>query len=560
MESPTENIVCFEQPSVSVSQISDAGDVYDVFSTVSQAGAFIPNQRLVDLLQYTIVDDLAVHHLKDRILLEIDFSEAFFGTQRDTVDTNLQNLLMLIKDADCKISSLLEVTQCSFSKESDFNVLAKSCSHGRCISVTGEPSIVLIGSEAKGFDASIRCCYPRCFTVTGNATLHLKRMGLKVEDCVVPSVIMAGDVIQFVAVYLVRPHFPILVSLSDCLLLNNHEQLLEIAVWCLRLRSFAEDTMEKLRTDTIPNVYLSVAHAELDIGRYFFKPLKYNGQILSQRRYKSEISYDGSQSIPSSMEIGVTRIFYIFRVYELLRQTFVARNSRGDEFPILFPEGLITIPSSTTKCSKALRTKIIERCEKFFPALVHTDMGSAVDFQPLILFQHLNSCLWRQDKPTTKTLRDLYIAELACAVEMLNQAGVAHMDLHPANILWRSATSTTLSDECTVADVVENTLHIKIIDFEDAVIFGDTINIEWVATIADKHIYRYPFAACSLIHNHVAEKWNNDFFLEAIKLWIYSQTRSFSEVMTKERYTQVMDLVAPSNWREWNDEAYDTEF
>ena len=65
-------------------------------------------------------------------------------------------------------------------------------------------------------------------------------LGLQREDCVVPGIVMAGANVQFLAIYLIKDNFPVLVELSPKLSpFRTLEEQLTIAEWCLRVVSFA---------------------------------------------------------------------------------------------------------------------------------------------------------------------------------------------------------------------------------------------------------------------------------------------------------------------------------
>jgi len=80
--------------------------------------------------------------------------------------------------------------------------------------------------------------------------------------------------------------------------------------------------------------------------------------------------------------------------------------------------------------------------------------------------------------------------------------------MRPANIMWRS-----VAEEASMSCV-----EIRLIDFEDAELFGDEICPELVSTIIKLGDRRYPFTTGDEKTTQTANKFHNDFFLYHILL------------------------------------------
>jgi len=117
------------------------------------------------------------------------------------------------------------------------------------------------------------------------------------------------------------------------------------------------------------------------------------------------------------------------------------------------------------------------------------------------------------------SIKQVY-AELTKVVNLLNAAGIAHMDLRPANILWKVNNST-------------NTMSLQVIDFEDVCFFGTFIdNAE-----ALKNDARYPIHPSDSRVLIQANSKCNEWFLNAVSEYLnYNdnvENTSFTHFMNK---------------------------
>jgi len=92
--------------------------------------------------------------------------------------------------------------------------LAKSIYPDMCLTINNR---LILCSEVKGIEASIRECYSQLISVCGSTCIVMRRLGIPIDDCIVPGIAMAGSQCQFVAAYLLEGAFPLLVALSPIL-------------------------------------------------------------------------------------------------------------------------------------------------------------------------------------------------------------------------------------------------------------------------------------------------------------------------------------------------------
>ena len=228
-----------KKPEISASTIAKSfPEKYDVFAQVCVANTYVANIR-VQQLKDSPVDQVKAIEFQCELETSLKFVDTFRnirgGSESAIVDYNLQRMLAIMaKFSNGKLFS--------GNGNMSSNYLASSAWPEHCLlanSRSPAPQIV-IGSEVKGIDASIRNCYPQLITVCGDSAIEMYRLGLQREDCVVPGIVMAGANVQFLAIYLIKDNFPVLVELSPELSpFRTLEEQLAIAEWCLRLVSFA---------------------------------------------------------------------------------------------------------------------------------------------------------------------------------------------------------------------------------------------------------------------------------------------------------------------------------
>mmetsp|Transcript_17230 Transcript_17230/g.23679 ORF Transcript_17230/g.23679 Transcript_17230/m.23679 type:complete len:239 (-) Transcript_17230:266-982(-) len=140
-----------------------------------------------------------------------------------------------------------------------------------------------------------------------------------------------------------------------------------------------------------------------------------------------------------------------------------------------------------------------------------------LDFRPLVVFPKLSG--WCVEKPPA-SLREQYLRQLTAAVEFLNDASIAHLDLRPDNVMWRA-----------VGGESDAAVEMKLIDFDDAALFDHPIPQEFVSYVVDTRDYRYPFQEGDEESEQLAAALHNQFFLDAAELWLQSEVDHFTDFM-----------------------------
>jgi len=129
-------------------------------------------------------------------------------------------------------------------------------------------------------------------------------------------------------------------------------------------------------------------------------------------------------------------------------------------------------------------------------------------------------------------LHNQYIDKLKEACKSMNEAGVAHLDLRPDNIMWRVSKHG-------------KELEMYIIDFDDALLLGDVISSDYVKVIVSTSDYRYPFRAGNENMKIMAGISHNQYFLDALIGWLSSDCQSYSDFINQQR----IDLLPVSEIR-----------
>ena len=317
---------------------------------------------------------------------------------------------------------------------------------------------------------------------------------------------MAGANVQFLAIYLIKDNFPVLVELSPELSpFRTLEEQSAIATWCLRLVSFAIHTktsLESTREAVRPNMVV-----RLNISGYFAKPVREGWKSTHEQREPSEGSDD---TMLYSMKNS--RLNHIMRLYERIRLS--CEGKLDVKNLILFPEGVVSVPGNNVPESDDLRAMLVQNC------IDNSFRGLDLSYRPLILFPLLKSNDgWSNDKPSEK-YKQSYVEQLGYAIAILNTAGVAHLDMRPPNIMWRGIDT---------ADKEVGQVELYLIDFEDAIFFNFVIPPQFINIVVYNVDTRYSFTAGDEETVQFAKQLHNDFFLEAVSQWASSDIEDFRE-------------------------------
>ncbi len=469
----------------------------------------MPNTRIQELLTLTPneQDIVKCQYALGQSLNYVDtFRCITGGSETLVVDCNLQAMLNIMagfSQGNLQCSKINNVTG------SMYLAYSASPEHGLQVSGRALPSSqVVVGSEVKGVEASVRKCYPQLISVCGSSCIELHRLGLAREDAVVVGIVMAGACCQFCAAYLLNKNFPVLVALSPelCLFGTFGEQR-AVAEWCLRVVSFSCVTAGKLLFDRGESLqHIGVC---LDISTSFAKPVR-NGWKSPHQRH-DESAGDGVARLVSQRSI---RLNHIMRIYEQVRLSGKDSRTPDPSTVVLFPEGVVSVPGDGIRECDDLRSMLIAVCIR--------DGFGGLDLChcPLILFPRLSpEDGWRNDKPSPAQ-RERYLEQLHIANAVLNSAQVAHLDERPANIMWR---------EVDGEEFVK--IELRLIDFEDAVRFNHVISSDFVAAVVRSNDLRYPFKSGDEATPQLAGPLHNSFFYEAVSQWTLSDEVEFGEFM-----------------------------
>ena len=474
---------------------------YDLFTVPCHDDTYIPNTRLRRLKNkiksFEVLPCNAYPYLINNMKMQRAWEYPLGGSETIVNDPNLMHFLNSILSSynrDHDISSSIIINQDYLGINNQFLFASEktqpeySLMHDNC---------VLLGSEAKGANASNISAGMQCFQLCADSAIELYRRGMNREDCVVPGVIICGEVFQIVGVYLISSTFPVMVNISSSI---NIAKVEVISRWVDVLKEFISETVTLLKNSQ-PRSDSSEIICHLDVG-LFYKPI---------RKKQSD------NSLGSNQRIILSRMMMIYD------KLFHGIDTEGDSSPInviQFPIGLITVPCSTTIYANEIRTALLHCINKFFDHRNGTNYN--YDNDPCLIFHFLDSVEgWTNNRPDNDH-RDSYILHFRTAINILNFVGVVHMDLRPANIMWRPKNRY----------IGDKEVELQIIDFEDALMVGSLIDVELARVYSVDE--RYPIKRgidCNAIRAKIDF---NNFFIDAIEAWLtQSDDEEFKTFMIK---------------------------
>ena len=512
--------VLFKRSTLSASKIANKqGGYYDLFSNVCTDGSFIPIKRIRKLVHKTEVNNSKV------IVLSWELSQLFNSTETFRSIDNGSETTVLEPNLQITLQTLLRIAgndKLYYVRESFScgKFLASATNPEPCIACSFtnlKAHIPLVASEVKGEEASARVSQPQLISIAGGAAINLRLLGLPLEDSCVPAISLTGAGFQFYAVYLMKDTFPVLTAISPTF--DPVSETLSIATWLLKIVEFAGETLSLLSALKEPRIPTPIGNETiLDISSYFFKPIRsvwHKGLQISTR---VEISVSSSSSaseedseVVKSSETSInhskfssssnlrTHVYRIMNIYYRLSEI------QDSEIFFLFPTGVVTVPAEDIPENKEFRSALVSAvCDTYF-----ADMASCMTHRPLIAFDFLSQYNgWRNDRPSS-AYTDSYLNNISKAIDIMNSAGVAHLDLRPSNIMWRPLGSNKPND-----------VEVKIIDFEDGAIFGSLVPPPFVEHVVTATDTRYPFDKSSKGQDQVVCENHNNFFFFVIKGWL----------------------------------------
>jgi serine/threonine protein kinase len=166
---------------------------------------------------------------------------------------------------------------------------------------------------------------------------------------------------------------------------------------------------------------------------------------------------------------------------------------------------------------------MLKKIHHFFPNFKIDDLPRS----PVIIFEHLKPTdSWSNSRPPNEKATK-YLKTLKKAISVLTDAKVAHMDLRPSNIMWRW-------------NQEKQKIEIKIIDFEDAVIFGE--KIRFIERLKYDVMHRYPLMNTK--EREYASSYHNDWFFHSIQLWLIDKNSNLGfESFMLSNHLKVEEIV-----------------
>lgn len=509
---------------VSISAVaSNYGGLYDPFFGICSHNTYLPSALLRDLVaftpEYKNIDAVACK------LAKIGSAHSF-QFHRSSSETSIVDVML-----EAIVDILQQLSKNQLTKRSKLALTQLVCNVMKpehCL--TGADHLqdfIFLGTEAKGLEASTASCLVQLHAVCSVAALKMLDK-LSYDEVVVPGIALSGEGVQVFGMYLLPPSFPVMVALSPALKLSESKAVLDdIALWLLRCLRSATAMRDRLAATLTSSSSGSCSSLQLSMKNLFFKPVRpmmfcrpetetaIRSPVLhrlndvmsifkalsDQKEATNCVLFPvGVVFVPCSAETFGGRIKNIETSQQSTR---TRKQSTSDDQSSTTKRPLDNVLESSRQVETDFRRPLVAWLQRKFP-------NDVVDEQPLIVFENLTEAKgWRTaaHRPHSRLVRS-FEAALTRAVQLLNAAGIAHLDLRPANILWREKRSP--------AEV-----EIRLIDFDDSLRFGSRISPEWITEKIKHKDRRFPFRSGDGEPNHVtAGSFHNLFFLIAVMRWM----------------------------------------
>ena len=254
------------------------------------------------------------------------------------------------------------------------------------------------GSEASTFSGLRQAGVAYGF---GIATFLLG-LGIPYQDIVVPIVVYTGIAIQFGAVFVLDPSFPVFTVISDVLDLSRGEGAQKAARHVAMCRRHVKETERRVQENwvksPVPDDGLSAIHICLDKRKYFLKEVS---QIAAAGDSKNW------QAFGETVEVGS---YHMMRVLNHLSKNLETSFVNRVCFPRGYREGDRTAP-----LSMIFDNMSSEELEggPFCVGLPDRNEEGGVD-------------LWNK-----------WLMSVEETLAAIHKVGVVHVDPYPSNVLWR---------------------------------------------------------------------------------------------------------------------------
>ena len=281
--------------------------------------------------------------------------------------------------------------------------------------------------EVKGQEASPFVAIRQAGTGYGfGIATFLVGLGIPVDEIVVPVVLYTSVCVQFGAVFVLEPSFPVFTLVSCVFDLSRKEQALDAARHVIKIRHHCIETgltvekefkkiMKHSDYKEPPKDFLSSMTIALSKKRYFLKAVRQSQTDSPPKGF--ELVGQGQNS-----ESGA---YHMIRVYGQLDEALATSERSSVCFPICFREKGGSEPLS----------------------LVFEDLK----------WDNLEGGPYRVGLPPDGSLWAAWLKSVQDAIDGIHKAGVVHVDLYPSNIMWRRKGNGG-------SEVIE----VKLIDFDVA--------------------------------------------------------------------------------------------
>eukprot|EP01104_Vermistella_antarctica_P002096 TRINITY_DN1225_c0_g2_i3.p1 TRINITY_DN1225_c0_g2~~TRINITY_DN1225_c0_g2_i3.p1 ORF type:complete len:717 (+),score=88.84 TRINITY_DN1225_c0_g2_i3:360-2510(+) len=235
-------------PATCSASLLSENEVLSLYPLPAAPTCFFPSKRLRDLME-SVTTLLDSHDFQSLARVQEEIERAAWTTSVATYCKPLrpeEDYTRQVYNSLIQVFSTLVPNSVVINDAYDLADRGRICLGGaktKPESCVRSSRIYVMTGEAKGVDGSLFSAYAESFQAAADGAMFLFGDGLPLQECVVPSLVVAGDnCVQLCASFLAEPCFPCFVLLTDPINLHTTAGRRLLAAWFLALAKFAAET------------------------------------------------------------------------------------------------------------------------------------------------------------------------------------------------------------------------------------------------------------------------------------------------------------------------------
>ena len=325
-------------------------------------------------------------------------------------------------------------------------------------------TVGLIATEAKALFTAIFACCAQAIQMAADLAMwlcHVYPNAITHSTVIVPFILCSWEHFQIGCVYLMPPCYPCAVLLTGALSVAVPSERRQIARWGIALAEHCTMLVERIKAK-----YTTATASKSDVGSRDLKRKRtdISSQSFSNISASNDLFYKpiACSNHPRAALVRIMSVFYQLQHY----------GSAECRDAVCFPEGVVGLPANGEDYQSNLFDFIMRKWVMYLNkkqlVLDVDDQGIPCGYSlghPFIVYQYLDrswiSASALRGDHYNEGQREAFVSALTAVLGLFISAGVVHMDLRLPNIFFKF-------DDA-------DTVHIKVIDWDDALLFGDKI-------------------------------------------------------------------------------------